>query len=90
MASSDTTTYIIQDTHYPAKLIIVLTKLTRNSDLAEDLVVEGETYGCVKSFCYLGDTLDRDGGTDISATVRIINEWMKFMILTTDQLVRYP
>ena len=23
-----------------------------------DLVVDGETYGCVKRFCYLGDTLD--------------------------------
>ena len=27
-------------------------------DLAEDLMVDGETYECVKSFCYLGDTLD--------------------------------
>ena len=26
--------------------------------LGEDLMVEGETYGCVTSFCYLGDTLD--------------------------------
>ena len=26
--------------------------------LAEDLMVDGETYGCVKSFCYMGDTLD--------------------------------
>ena len=25
-------------------------------------MVDGETYGCVKSFCYLGDTLDGDGG----------------------------
>ena len=24
--------------------------------LGEDLMVEGETYGCVTSFCYLGDT----------------------------------
>ena len=30
-------------------------------DLAEDLMVDGETYECVKSFCYLGDTLDGDG-----------------------------
>ena len=28
-------------------------------DLAEDLMVDGETYECVKSFCYLGDTFDR-------------------------------
>ena len=27
-------------------------------DLAEDLMVDGETYKCVKSFCNLGDTLD--------------------------------
>ena len=26
-------------------------------DLAEDLMVDGETYGCVKRFCYLGDIL---------------------------------
>ena len=26
--------------------------------LCDDLIVEGETYGCEKSFCYLGDTLD--------------------------------
>ena len=25
-------------------------------------MVDGETYGCVKSFSYLGDTLDGDGG----------------------------
>ena len=33
----------------------------QKADLAEDLVVDGETYGCVKSFYYLGDTLDGDG-----------------------------
>ena len=38
-------------------------------NLAGDLVVDGETYGCVKSFCYLGDTLDGDGGADLAATV---------------------
>ena len=26
-------------------------------NLAEDLMVDGETYECVKSFCYLGDFL---------------------------------
>ena len=36
-------------------------------DLAEDLMVDGETYECVKSFCYLGDTLDGDGGADLAA-----------------------
>ena len=37
-----------------------------------------ETYGCVKSFCYLGDTLDEDGGVDFAAITRIRNGWMKF------------
>ena len=40
----------------------------QEADLAEDLVVDGETYKCVKSFCYLGDTLDGDGGADLAAT----------------------
>ena len=51
---------------------------TQEADLTEDLMVDGETYGCVKSFCYLGDTLDRDGGADLAATARIRNGWMKF------------
>ena len=40
----------------------------QEADIAEDLMVDGETYGCVKSFCYLGDTLDGDGGADLAAT----------------------
>ena len=47
-------------------------------DLAEDLIVDGEIYKCVKSFCYLGDTLDGDGGADLGATAKIRNGWMKF------------
>ena len=50
----------------------------READLAEDLIMNGEMYECVKSFCYLGDTLDGDGGADLGATARIINRWMKF------------
>ena len=45
-------------------------------DLAEDLMVDGETYECVKSFCYLGDTLDGDGGAVLADRIR--NVWMKF------------
>ena len=30
-------------------------------------VVDGEMYGCVKSFCYLGDTIDGDSGADLTA-----------------------
>ena len=36
-------------------------------------MVDGVTYGCVKSFCYLGDNLDEDGGADLAAIVRIRN-----------------
>ena len=32
----------------------------QEADLVEDLMVDGETYGCVKSFCYQGDTIDGD------------------------------
>ena len=46
-------------------------------ELAEDLMVDGETHKRVKSFCYLGDTLDGDGGADLVATDRIRNGWMK-------------
>ena len=45
--------------------------------LGEDLMVEGETYGCVNSFCYLGYTLGGNGA-DLAATARIRNGWMKF------------
>ena len=41
----------------------------QEADLAEDLMV----YGCVKSFYYLGDTLDEDGGADLAATAIIRN-----------------
>ena len=50
----------------------------QGADLADDLVVDGETYGCVKSFCYLRDTLDGDGGADLAATASIRIGWMKF------------
>ena len=47
-------------------------------DLVGDLVVDGETYGCENSFCYLGYTLDGDGGLHLAATARIRNGWMRF------------
>ena len=47
-------------------------------DLAEGLMVDGEIYECVKSFCYLEDTLDGDDGADFVATAGIKNGWMKF------------
>ena len=36
--------------------------------------MHGETYGCVKSFCYLEDTLDGKGGMGLAATARIRND----------------
>ena len=59
-------------------------------DLAEDIMVDGETYQCVKSFYYLGDTFDGDGGTDLAATDRIRNEWMKFRELLIFLTSRTP
>ena len=41
-------------------------------------MVDGETYGYVKRFYYLGDTLDGDGGAELADTARIRNVWMKF------------
>ena len=40
----------------------------QEADLIEDLMVDGDMYECAKSFCYLGDTLDGDGGVDLAAT----------------------
>ena len=45
----------------------------QEADLDEDLMVDGETYECVKSFSYLGDTLDGESGADLAATARIRN-----------------
>ena len=44
--------------------------------LAGNLVVDVETYGCVKSFSYLKSTLDGDGGAELAVTARIGNGWM--------------
>ena len=52
--------------------------------------MDGVIYGCVKSFCYLGDTLDGDGAVDIAATARIRNGWMKFRELLPLLLSRSP
>ena len=40
--------------------------------------MDGETYGCINSICYLGDTLDGDSVADLAATARIRNGWMEF------------
>ena len=33
----------------------------QEADLAGDILVDRETHGCVKRFCYLGNTLDGVG-----------------------------
>ena len=58
----------------------------RCSDVCGDLLRVSDGFRCrqcdgtiqeadlsVKSFCYLGDTLDGDGGADFAATARIRN-----------------
>ena len=50
----------------------------QEADLSKDLVVDRETYRCVKSLCYLRDTLHRDGGADLVATAKIITGWIQF------------
>ena len=42
------------------------------------------------SFCYLGDTLDGDGGVDLAATARIKNGWMKYRKLLLFLTSRAP
>ena len=41
-------------------------------------------------FCYLGDTLDGDGGADFAAPARIRNRWMKFRELFPFMTSRAP
>ena len=55
----------------------------QEADLDEDIEVYGKTYGCVKSFCYLGGSLGGEGGADLAATTRIRNGWMRFRELLT-------
>ena len=49
----------------------------QESDLAVDLVVDGEAWMC-KELLLSGRLLDEDGGADLAATARIRNGWMKF------------
>ena len=58
-------------------------------DLAEDLMVDGNMYECIKSFCYIGDTLIVDE-VDLADTARIKNEWMKFRELLPFMTSRVP
>ena len=53
-------------------------------------MVDGETYECVKSFCYLGDTLDGDGGADLATRTGIRNGWGRFRELLPFLTCRAP
>ena len=46
------------------------------------ITVDGETYEPVKTFCYLGDTLDAKGGADSAIKARIRSGWRKFRELS--------
>ena len=41
-------------------------------------MVDGEIHGCVYNLYDLEDTLDRDGGKDLAAAVRIRSGFMRF------------
>ena len=49
-----------------------------NIDDQDGLTVDGETYGRVESFCYLGDMLDASGGVDSTVRARVRCGWKKF------------
>ena len=53
--------------------------VVRQQEQQQHLVIDGETCGCVKSFCYLGDILDGDGGAELASTAN--KWWMKFQTL---------
>ena len=44
------------------------------SNIAENLVVDGEMYECVTSLCFVWDTVDGDGGAHMATTARIRDE----------------
>jgi len=48
----------------------------------ESMSVDGDEFGAVESFCYLGDTLDAECGVDSAVTARIRSGWKKFRELS--------
>ena len=56
----------------------------------EHLEVEGERYGVVPSFCYLGDMLDGSGGAGVAVTARIRSRWKKYHELAPLLTSRVP
>ena len=45
-----------------------MTVQSKKLDLPQDLVVDGETYECIKSFCYLGGSSDNFSISDIQSS----------------------
>ena len=41
------------------------------ANIDENLVVDGEIYGCVKSLCFVWNTVDGYGGAHLATTARI-------------------
>ena len=40
------------------------------ANIDKNLVVNGEMYGCVKSLCFVWNTVDGDGGAHLSTIAR--------------------
>ena len=47
---------------------------SQKANIAENPVVDGEMYGCLKSFCFVWDTVDEDGGAHLATIPRIRDE----------------
>ena len=43
------------------------------ANIVEHLVMDGEMYWCVKSFCFVWDTVDGNGGGHLAATPKLRN-----------------
>ena len=63
---------------------------TQETDLAADLVVHGETYGCIKRFYYVGETLDGYVETDLASTASIRIRLIKIRELLSFLTSRAP
>ena len=43
------------------------------ANIDENLVVDGEMYECVKSLCFVWNTVDKNGEAHLATTARIRN-----------------
>ena len=67
---------------------LVMANNNNNTELCT--ICPDQYIHCVKIFCYLGDTLDGVARTDLAATARIRNGWMKFRELLPFLTSRAP